>query len=577
MRYSPRKFFLLLLLGLPSLLFIPTQYRIGGIQKTITGVIDLTQIQEDLAWNPMDSTNIWDVTHSNNATRGPSDEYRTKYPFITRNVLMTATGGRPNRCNEYRMADGSYNFTRLDSAIDWILAARVVPSLVLGNVPHDMVNSLGKSPENYDYGAFDALTYAPKNWTEYTLYIANIASHIRMRYGNVEWDVRLMTEPDNTDWWSAGWDTYIKLYIETMKAVRLGVDSNGELAALNEDKGLTKVKLEVGNFADIKFNVRDRLVRLLQQVAGNETVLGIPIRPSSFSFSCYSGYPRLQIGPNPRELEYILGQWREVIKDHPEWGANGKELAFNVEEGMIYQDEQGRKVASGESSELGAAWQAAMVRTCLNANITHFTQWNMGYLLEEIRDARFWMNLLYDQFKGLKMIPIRWSPLAFTESQWIDGIVVSNTSSGQLKICLFNFHASRTYSLNHTIHLQLLNLPAAGYRATGVLIDKTHNNPFQYWYPDLVASGLPLYNGKNDPQSYYDANQGFCFENGTSNIDGWIFRWNWLQEHKYLTAITAPEPWFGISGLIPNINQKMEFSIELRPESVLFINLDQDA
>ena len=108
---------------------------------------------------------------------------------------MTATGGRES-CEMFSYGeDGrpSYDFAKIDSALDKVLLADLNPTIVIGNTPEAMSDSPGEK------GAFDANVGAPVDYDEYSGYIEAFFAHLVGRYGldRVEsWGYRLMTEPD---------------------------------------------------------------------------------------------------------------------------------------------------------------------------------------------------------------------------------------------------------------------------------------------------------------------------------------------------------------------------------------------
>ncbi len=171
-------------------------------------------------WNRL---NVWDVTLAPDAK---------PYPFYEEAVLMTATGGRDTNEMYHEDANGrpTYDFSALDQALDNLTNAGIRPIVVIGNTPR----ALSDRPD--DQGAFDANTGAPTDYAKYRNYVTALASHLLTRYGTVavrNWDFRLMTEPDNRDWWYAGMAEYQRLYDYTLAGLRLG--------------GLN-VPLDVGNY-----------------------------------------------------------------------------------------------------------------------------------------------------------------------------------------------------------------------------------------------------------------------------------------------------------------------------------------
>ena len=61
----------------------------------------------------------------------------------------------------------TYNFTKLDRMVDWLEAANMTPTFVIGNTPYNLTST----PGNINYGAFGADISEPNNYTIYYNYI----------------------------------------------------------------------------------------------------------------------------------------------------------------------------------------------------------------------------------------------------------------------------------------------------------------------------------------------------------------------------------------------------------------------
>ena len=147
----------------------------------------------------------------------------TRYPFLKYAELFTATGGcragfvdaHNKTCASYfafdapRLANGSYNWSRLLHAVDNVRAARLIPYIVTGNVPIQM----SKDPT---LGGFGVNTKLPNNLTEYSEYIQGFAAAALVRYGAAElreWKWGVLTEFNNRDWFDDGGpEGYFQLY-----------------------------------------------------------------------------------------------------------------------------------------------------------------------------------------------------------------------------------------------------------------------------------------------------------------------------------------------------------------------------
>ncbi|MHA1848617.1 MAG: GH39 family glycosyl hydrolase [Promethearchaeota archaeon] len=451
--------------------------------------------------------NIWDVSIINdwvNRNYTPSD-FKSEEPSTNMIVLMTATGGRSARTNEYvfRSANGSlyYNFTMLDIAIDWIMEGNYSFEFVIGNTPHALVS---KSESELDYGAFDALTYAPENYTEYKWYIENITRHCIDRWGLNQvskWQWRLMTEPDNEDWWVEGTDEYVKLWINTFETVKT-IIPNAKLVLGNMEKHWN-------------FEFVTRCLNAIKQY--NESLL-----PDTISFSYYHS---LKSPPDQDDLHELLKAWEEYL---PRLELH-KNFSLSVEEGQILQDEDGKRLWSGDASELGGAWQGWMISSCIHHDFSRFVQWAVNY--ENILAPKGFVQLAADKMVNLSLDTIHMEsilPIPILEKQRMIGGFAGHALENEKKYAIFLYYysPSRTWSLEKKLTLHLSGIQQDEYTIKTYIIDKDHHNFFSKFLNDSSHLERISHQDYNDG-SIYDLLLGYTL----GYQEGWEFLWNWTRSN----------------------------------------------
>jgi len=437
--------------------------------------------------------------------------FKAQHPTVDTLVLMTATGGRPasyHYSNDYvfRYSNGSlwYNFTNLDVAIDRVLNAKLHLVLVIGNVPHALANK--STFTTADYGAFDALTLPPASYTEYGWYIGNMTAHCISRWGiaNVStWKFRLMTEPDNKDWWTGTVDDYVQLWMATFGPIKAALPN------------ATLILGNMANHGDFTF-----ATHVLQSVAAqNATLL-----PDIVSFSYYHD---LRSPPAPDDLSNLVTRWLVHLAS---LGLN-KKFTMAVEEGMILVDENGKRLWSGDGTELGAAWNAWMISSVIGLNFQTFVQWDMLY--DGFLSPHGLVHEMAQRMVGSTLINVtmNYSPLSMPSTHLVGGFASKNASGGVYRALLYKYTPQRSWKQGTTLDVSLQGLSAGTYNETVYRINANENNWFTTWLQN--STGVPRY----PAGSIYDLDIGTAFNN-TAGYTAW---WNWKQGRSDpLTLI--PEP-----------------------------------
>ncbi|MHA1870324.1 MAG: GH39 family glycosyl hydrolase [Promethearchaeota archaeon] len=417
-----------------------------------------------LTVNPVyDTLNIWDISWFNQSTNDPI-AYKSKYYFIDKLVVMTATGGRDTGSNEYMTINEngsiSYNFSALDIMVDWLKNASITPVFVIGNTPH----ALTPDPDNIDYGAFGADTAEPNNYTLYSYYICNLTSHLLNYAGHdfiSNWTWRIYTEPDNDDWLNGTLDTYFRIYTTTARAIR---------------SVLPDAKLELGNMMDKDFDERhknfiDKLANEAKDVFPN--VIG------------WSVYGKIRKDLFMKEAFDLIQQWQNYISK-----LGFKNIEYVIEEGQILVDEDKRRLWLGDSTELGAAFTANAFTQCLYHNLSRYTTWD--FYSCEIRTPK--LNLI-DMFRKMqneeiKSISFTYPKLIKNTRHTINGLAArtsdSDNSNGTYKkshVLLYNLVNNRNYNHSVKINLKIKHLDPQYSHLKMYFIDKNWSNFHRDWDP----------------------------------------------------------------------------------------------
>lgn len=512
----------LVLMGLSLVSFLLFQVVMRPPVVLLTVRADSEKGREiEPVWTRM---NVWDLSMA--PSEPPS-------PFIREVILMTATGGRDtSEILHLGQESGlELDYSNLDQALDTVLSAGLHPTLVLGNTPEDLSDSPGEK------GAFDANIGAPVNYELYHEFIESLFSHLVNRYGREtveDWNFRLMTEPDNTDWWKAGRTEYQKLYDYTLAAARSVAPG---------------IVIDVGNL--MTPTGRDAWTEHLSLwISGNSNPLlpeSVPRHIRRFGFSCYA---RGQMGMDPRDLGLMAEEIRDAA---PELG----DFPLSVDEGMILKDEEGKRLWLGDGSELGAAWNAAIVKQCLEHDIERYVQW--GFEVDGVKSPSYNVMLMLERMLGGMEIEVRMGGMKPPSSSYLDAIAVRD-EKGDLRILVFHYRPDRTGLGTQRVKIELKGLEGR-YTLRHWRVDYNHSNYFTTWLED----------SKDVVRLDSGSGSGSIWDLAVTNVlgkDGWVL-WN-TRKDAYMEIddleMLEPEEEVSITGIFTK-------DIEMPPNSVSLFEL----
>ena len=399
-------------------------------------------------------TNIWDISQI-------PTERRTS--VVREMILMTATGGRPtnNMASLNERGELQCDFTSLTLAIDKVLDLKIEPVIVLGNVP-DCLTS-GSEIRN-----FEVNTRPPRDYALYQEYIEKLVAELVRRYGmkrTVGWEYRLMTEPDNTSWWTdADRNEYRRLYDATVAAAR---------------RAAPKIIISGGNYMDLyphPNSWQQWWPEWLAKGEASEFPGALPRQIREISFSCYGGMYSVQglagqLGPDPRYLVTLM----ENLRNHST--VLGYPVKFSIAEGQMLFDENRKYLWLGDGTELGAAWNAAMIKLAHDTDLHRIVQWGWCGLADgNLRSPVYNTIVMFETMLGQRIMQSNTQITgAIPPSSYVDTIATRNKKN-KLSVLVFHFNYDRASTVTLPVVLKIH--------------DKSHWTLEKHWRVDRTRSNF---------------------------------------------------------------------------------------
>jgi hypothetical protein len=415
-----------------------------------------------------------------------SEEYmRTKYPFVKRVQLMSATGGSKDRdlfinpLDREQLTD--YDFSRLGTAVQHILRQGLTPSIVTGNVPL-------KYSSDALIGGFGVNVRPPDDFDVYYNYIKALADYMVDRFGLEEvrtWTWRALVEYENVDWFNAG-DTestkeaYFKLYDYTVAALESVVGSEHLYIGAHS---MTNAE---GYWDEREF---------IDHVAfGTNYYTGQQGTQLDFlTFSYYDLKPGLR-SPAPFTLESNLNLLRERAIE------NGlTDLEYGVDEGRIASGPDNKELFPRTvASSYQSAYDAKLFKQMHDIDLDYFANWylNTERLWEGVTGVdpvgTHLANLVY-RMEGAQRVAVSASKPITLVSNEVDGIGAYHTSTGTAQLLLYNFNEDPEAGVSEQIAITFDNLEAVQGDTVTVkqwIIDDEHANYWPKWLAYLEEQGV---------------------------------------------------------------------------------------
>ncbi len=500
---------LLAILGSGGTLLFWVEYPIGEVIIEV----DYAQLQPFTIKPVWNTLNIWDIAFFN----GSNSEYnitrfKTRHFYCDHVILLTATGGRSSGTNEMFNEDANgnplYNFTNLLIALDWVVAANITATIVIGNTPLKMC-----ADNPIDYGAFDANIGVPSNYTKYYDYIANLTQAVKVHLGVQisRFDWRIMTEPDNHEWLRNELEDYFLIYLNSFRAIK-SVLSNATISLGNMAKPDTKVSL-------IPF------LKRLQKEAPDT----LP------NYVSYSGYGGGQFDHDERIIGKSGKSWNDALKKE----LNLPNIMVNIDEGQILTDFEGIRLWNGDGTEFGAAWNAGVFHQCIINNIGRYTQWD--FYMGETSSPSLNVIRIYEKIEGETMVKtdIKYPWYARYSQTRLNAFGTISPTTGKLHLMIYFADENHFSNKTMKVSVQMKNAP----RNVSVsdllmfVVNRTHSNGFWQQYELFGHVERGYWEGKT---SKWDLNVGVTL-NGTGYQDAfYLWAWEHRDDFKLQTA-TSPQ------------------------------------
>ncbi|WP_185602125.1 GH39 family glycosyl hydrolase [Paenibacillus sp. 598K] len=414
-----------------------------------------------------------------------SEDYmRTRYPFVRRVQLMSASGGSETRDLFVNPLDrqtlDDYDFSRLGTAVKHILRQGLKPSIATGNVP------LKYSAEP-TIGGFGVNVRPPDDDEVYYRYIRALAQYMVDRFGLDEvrtWTWRALVEYENVDWFDAGdpestKQAYFKLYDYTV-------------AALEEVIGAEHLHVGAHSMTNGPGYWDER--EFIDHVAhGTNYYTGQTGTQLDFlSFSYYDVMPG-QRSPEPYTLAANLELLRERALQ------NGlTELQYGVDEGRIASGPDSKELfPRSVATSYQSAYDARLFKEMHDIGLDYFAKWY-------VNTERVWSgvdgidpvgthlaNLAYRMTGGKRVAVEAAEPVALSTNE-VDGIAAYDEAARTARLLLYNFNEAPDGGAAEAVAIGFDRVRAAGdtVKVTQWIIDDEHANYWPQWQADLEAHGV---------------------------------------------------------------------------------------
>ena len=481
--------------------------------ETVTIEVDFAELQVERITPVWNTLNIWDIDFLQG--QYPDFEvnrFKSRQFYCDHVNLMTATGGRSTGTNEMYDEDPSgnpiYNFTRLLKALDWVLAVDINATIVIGNTPLKMCSD---SP--IDFGAFDANTGVPSNYTKYFHYIANLTEAVKIHLGSniSRFDWRIMTEPDNHEWLQKELENYFPIYIHSVRAIK---------------SVLPNATIELGNM--VKADPKESLVPFIQRLQ-REAVDTIP------DIVGYSGYGGGQFDHDERSIGKSDVMWHEALKNQ----LNLPHKRVMIQEGQILSDFEGIRLWNEDGTEFGAAWNAGVFHQCIINGIEKYTQWD--FYAGEVRSPSLNVIEMFEKIENERMVKtdVIYPWYARYNQKRLNAFATIADGSDKVHLMVYFTDENHFSNKSMKITIQLKNVPQniSARNPLMFVVNRTMSNFFWTQYEQFGHIPRGYFTGAT---SKWDLNVGLTL-NGTGYQTA-FYEWAWNHRDDFkLENVTSPE------------------------------------
>jgi xylan 1,4-beta-xylosidase len=182
--------------------------------------------QLDRPWRPMIGSEHLSLLLSDDLVGGRpvGSELRDALRLVHERIGVSTVRAHGILCDDlrvYREIDGEpvHDFSGVDRVYDAVMEIGLRPVVELSFMPHD----LAADPTKTVFG-YDAIVSPPRDWSRWSALIRALTAHLVERYGLDEvrerWSFEVWNEANLEVFWSGTPEDYLRLYDETVQAVR---------------------------------------------------------------------------------------------------------------------------------------------------------------------------------------------------------------------------------------------------------------------------------------------------------------------------------------------------------------------
>ena len=436
--------------------------------------------------NKFTDMNVWHLNTWENAPGNLSENYfASRYPYVRRVQLMSATGGETSRDLFINPSDRStltdYKLDSLIKACRNLIKQGLVPMIKTGSVP----NKFSSEPQN---GIFNVNKLPPDDFDAYYDYMKAIGDALVNEFGIDEvkkWTFGVLTEFENSDWFGipvhnkfdigGTMNSYFKLYDYTTAALQAAI------GAENLNIGAHGMICTVGLWDYANF--------LNHCASGINYYTGEIGSQINYLTCSYYDYKPGQF--NAENLTAVIGNMGAAAKK-----AGLTNLKFGVDEGRLLGAADGKDLTTREvaTSYQGAA-NARQFKQMIDYDIDWFSAWEFSTSLfgNGIDPVGTHIASLGYTMAEDNYITSRITGTASDQSNTVRGIGGFNSDDKSARFMVFNFNNNPNSTTSESVCIEVKNMELLSNKKVNVTtyyIDDDNANYWTEWWKDQTEAGL---------------------------------------------------------------------------------------
>lgn len=431
--------------------------------------------------------NFWSVSNYTSQQMFANPAYaaqaREQKPYMKYVNCVRLLGGRHDGRNRWFRGvdeDGhvTSDFSGMIQYLRGIQTAGYTPRIVLDNIP----TAMSEPGELAKYGN----TRPAKDLKVWHEYVRQAVQAMVDAFGLKtvsQWRIRVGTEPDlNPGHWQGTKEQYLRHYDCTVDAV-CAVIPDAEIGPGNMLNPATAEKSRAAGRDQWGLDIVDHCA-----TGTNFWTGAVGTRICFLECSWYG-----QVGRSVDSLDLAIERMRARLGRYPKLA----KLPISIAEFAVLQDEHGHRLFSGDITEWGASWYAAIADRVYDLNVQQVHEW--AETTAGIPHPRTLVIGMLEQMEGGRRLPTK----VTADSAARAGAIVCD-KNGTYYVMLYNHRSWRAPSIPEQIDLVL---KASRLRDGGSWtvsqwgIDKDHGVFAHQLYADCAAAGIqplpdsPLYGG----------------------------------------------------------------------------------